>query len=115
MNPAAAEFYFWIYGHVHVVILFFQIERTALLSHFVSCYGQIDLCRIIALIFSGLLWFELYVHAFPCEIELASLNRRHEVYNHTVLILHRSSARAAALSGLRFNLLVFAAKIFRFF
>src|SRR4030095_13059050 len=61
---------------------------------------------IIAPIFSGLLCFELYFHALPCEIELASLNRGHEVHNHAVLIFHRCSARAAALSGLRFNLLV---------
>ena len=94
---------------------FFQIERTALRSHFVYCDGQIDPSRIIAPILSGLLWFELYFHALPCKIKLASLNHGHEAHNHTVAILHRCATRAAALGGLRFNLLVVAAKIFRFF
>src|SRR4030095_15887446 len=41
------------------------------------------------------LFFELYVQALTCKIEPPSLNRRYDVYHHSVLIFH-CYARAAA-------------------
>src|SRR5580765_3477230 len=64
---------------------------------------QIDYVPMSALTVSGLLLLELDIHPLACKRELASLNRGHEVHNHTVLILHRRATRAAALRGLRFN------------
>jgi hypothetical protein len=57
------------------------------------------------------LLFELYVQSPTCEIELVSLDWRHNIDHNTVLILHRYPTAAAEWS-LSSNFVVLAIKIF---
>lgn len=60
------------------------------------------------------LFFQLYVQAPTCEIELAFLDWRHNIDHNAVLILHRYATTAAEWS-LSFNFVVLAIKVFGVF